>query len=176
MALMLVLLFPQRPCHFRRQLAPAGYCHDDADLVTTPTRVFYAGATPVSGCILIVGVLAVAACGASGMEEVAPTITVHPDDQAIADGFVALYNDGNFSDNTDFAKTCSGGDGMKRWLSDYGECSDGTVIDIGPLSSCPSGSTFVGLLPDDDDFDAAEAATTTAVPSRPLSRRPRLPR
>lgn len=170
------------------------------------------------------------------MEELAPAITVHPDDQAIADGLVALCNDGNFSDNEEFAKTCSGGDGIQRWLSNYGECSDGTVlsmrsipdcsdrggfarllprdyvlepggddvascndgnfsdntdfaktcsggegvnrwlgtygecsdgtvIEIGPLASCPGGSTFVGLLPDDYDFDAAEAATTTAVPS-----------
>jgi hypothetical protein len=189
---------------------------------------------------VIAGVLVVAACGGSGAAEVAPTTTLHPDDQAIADGFFALCNDGNYSNNTDFAKTCSGGDGISRWLSEYGECSDGTVlsmrslpdcgdrggfarllardyvarpgdddvalcndgnysnntdfistcsggdgvtrwlapygecsdgtvIDMGPSSSCPGGSTFVGLLPDDYDVNDAPASTTTTRPSTTIA-------
>jgi hypothetical protein len=64
------------------------------------------------------GLLVPSSCGGSDGPEVAPTTTVHPDDQAIADSYHALCNDENYSDNDDFAKTCSGGDGINGWLSD----------------------------------------------------------
>ncbi len=48
--------------------------------------------------------------------------------QAIAEGNVALCNNGDFSNNTDFGKTCSGADGLDEWLAEYGECNDGTTI------------------------------------------------
>jgi hypothetical protein len=87
---------------------------------------------------------------------------------------VALCKDGNFSDNTDFLATCSGGDGVDRWLATYGECSDGSTITMSANASCPAGASFVGLraadyepsaaaLPDfvgqrlDDAIDDAEA-------------------
>ena len=47
---------------------------------------------------------------------------------------VALCNDGAYSANTDFAKTCSNGDGVSRWLSVYAECADGTRIALAERS------------------------------------------
>lgn len=71
---------------------------------------------------------------------------------------VARCNDGNFSNNHDFRATCSGGDGVDAWLAPYGECSDGSVIEMSNSTSCPGGSTFVGLLPPD------YTTTTTSSP------------
>jgi hypothetical protein len=132
--------------------------------------------------LLLAGMLVFVACGASDAGESGPTTTLHPDDQAIADGFFALCNGGGYSDNVEFDKTCSGGDGVDRWLADYGECSDGTVIEMAATSSCPSGTTFVGRLPAGFDPDAStttqaqtttSTSTTTSIPaeaSAPIER------
>jgi len=119
--------------------------------------------------LLLAGMLVFVACGVSDAGESGPTTTLHPDDEAIADGFFALCNDGGYSDNVEFDKTCSGGDGVDRWLADYGECSDGTVIEMAATSICPSGTRFVGRLPADFDPDVASASTTTQAPTTTTS-------
>ena len=96
--------------------------------------------------LLLAGMLVLAACGASDAGESGPTTTLHPDDQAIADGFFALCNDGGYSDNVEFDKTCSGGDGVDRWLADYGKCSDGTVLSMRSFPDCDDRGGFAGLL------------------------------
>lgn len=63
-------------------------------------------------------------------------------------GDVALCKDGTYSDNTSFRGTCSSHGEVERWLAGYGECSDGTVIEINVKASCPGDSTFDRLLPD----------------------------
>ena len=73
---------------------------------------------------------------------------------------VALCNDGNFSNNTDFDKTCSGGDGIDHWLAEYGECTDGTTIRMATSASCSGHGGFKGLkatdyVPEPNDDDVA---------------------
>ena len=66
--------------------------------------------------------------------------TAQPDD-------VALCNDGLYSNNTDFGATCSGGDGVDRWLANFIECVDGSVVGLSSNANCDSG--FERLLPMD---------------------------
>jgi hypothetical protein len=94
-------------------------------------------------------VLAFTACGSSKTAQEGPTTTLHPDDQAIADGFFARCNNGDYSNNDDFSKTCSGGEGIERWLSDYGECADGTVLSMRSIPDCGDRGGFAGLRPRD---------------------------
>jgi hypothetical protein len=113
-------------------------------------------------CLAVAGLLVVSACaGASGGPEAAPTTTLHPDDQAMLDGFFALCNDGNYSNNDDFDATCSGGDGIARWLSDYGECVDGTVMAMRSIPDCSDRGGFAGLLA--RDFEPTAAADDVAL-------------
>lgn len=74
------------------------------------------------------------------------TTTLDPDAVARANGYVALCNDGGYSDNDDFTATCSGGDGVAYWLAPFGECSDGTVISMEESSSCGDHGGFSGVL------------------------------
>lgn len=121
------------------------------------------GLSRLLGLITVVTLIA-SACGGSSSESketiatsttvALTTTTVDPIDAANTAGYVALCNDGNFSDNTDFAATCSGGDGIDRWLSEYGECSNGSSIKMASGAACPSGSQFVGLRP--SDFEPAD--------------------
>jgi len=71
---------------------------------------------------------------------------------------VARCNDGLFSNNTDFAATCSSAGGVAEWLATFGECTDGTVIKMSEDASCPD-DDFKGLLPPD-----YVPVTTTTVP------------
>lgn len=91
--------------------------------------------------------MAVAALASPSEDESAATLD--PDEQAIKDGNVALCNDGNYSDNTDFSATCSGGDGIDKWLAPFGECEDGTVIKMSDSATCGDNGGFKGLLPAD---------------------------
>ena len=84
--------------------------------------------------------IALVACGGGGKELSAEEKRA----QAIAEGNVALCNNGDFSNNTDFGKTCSGADGLDEWLAEYGECNDGTTIKMAKNSSC-GGSGFKEL-------------------------------
>ncbi|MPY91970.1 MAG: hypothetical protein GEV08_02580 [Acidimicrobiia bacterium] len=77
----------------------------------------------------------------------APTTTVDPVTRAIGDGYVARCKDGDFSNNLDFGKTCSGGDGVDTWLATYGQCRDESVIIMGPEASCDGHGGFRYLLP-----------------------------
>jgi hypothetical protein len=79
----------------------------------------------------------------------ATTTTLDPVATAIADGYVALCSNGDFSDNTDFDATCSGGDGVDIWLAPFGECNDGTVIRMSRDANCSDHDGFRGLLPPD---------------------------
>lgn len=74
-------------------------------------------------------------------------------------GKVALCNDGNYSTNTDFSATCSGGDGLNTWLAAYGECADGEVIKMSMKSSCTD-DEFGRLLP--GDYRPASTGSTLA--------------
>ena len=76
--------------------------------------------------------IALVACGGGSKELSAEEKRA----QAIAEGNVALCNNGDFSNNTDFGKTCSGADGLDEWLAEYGECNDGTTIKMAKNSSC----------------------------------------
>ena len=76
----------------------------------------------------------------------ATTTTVDPDVAAIAQGYVAVCNDGGYSDNEDFTATCSGGNGIARWLAPFGECEDGTVIAMDEDSSCRDHDGFRSAL------------------------------
>jgi len=71
------------------------------------------------------------------------TVALTPDEQAIADGKVAMCHDGGYSDNTDFSATCSGGGGIARWLGTYGQCADGSFIVLSTDASCHDGFTKV---------------------------------
>lgn len=75
-----------------------------------------------------------------------PTTNIDSDEAAIAAGKLALCQDGNYSDNAELSKTCSGGKGVVRWLATYGRCADGAVIVMKSTSSC-SGGSFGTLLP-----------------------------
>lgn len=77
----------------------------------------------------------------------APTTTIDPEVKAIKAGNVALCNDGGYSDNTDFSATCSGGDGIDKWLATFGECRDGTIIKLSATASCDDNDGFKRLLP-----------------------------
>jgi hypothetical protein len=79
----------------------------------------------------------------------APSTTIDPVAKALSDGAVAVCRDGRFSDNTDFGATCSGGDGVDRWLTPYGECVDGTVIGMSEDASCEEHGGFRRLLAPD---------------------------
>jgi hypothetical protein len=95
--------------------------------------------------------------GCGGADPVAePSSTLHPFDQAIADGYVARCNDGNFSNNLDFDATCSGGDGINAWLSDYGRCQDGTVLSMRSRPDCGSHGGFDELMPRDFQLEPAD--------------------
>jgi hypothetical protein len=87
------------------------------------------------------------AIGCGGSESTSSETTVDPITQAIDAGYVALCNDGNFSDNTDFRATCSGGDGLRRWLGEYGQCEDGQVITMDRDSDCDGHGGFRRVLP-----------------------------
>ena len=94
------------------------------------------------------------------------TTTVDPDTNAIKDGNVARCNDGGYSDNHDFAATCSGGDGIDKWLAPFGECQDGTVIKMSAKATCQDNEGFkkllpVGYRPEAADGDIARCKDTT---------------
>lgn len=99
------------------------------------------------GAGVLVALIAVAALASPSEDESAATLD--PDEQAIKDGNVALCDDGNYSDNTDFSATCSGGDGIDKWLAPFGECEDGTVIKMSDSATCGDNGGFKGLLPAD---------------------------
>ena len=96
-------------------------------------------------------VMALAGCGASGGSSSSgsakTTTTIDPGVKAIKDGNVALCNDGGYSDNDDFSATCSGGDGIDKWLAPFGQCEDGTVIKMSPEATCQDNGGFKKLLP-----------------------------
>lgn len=60
---------------------------------------------------------------------------------------VAQCKDGSYSDNTNFDATCSSHDGVKRWISKYGRCKDGTVIRMSKSASCDGHKGFKRRLP-----------------------------
>lgn len=62
---------------------------------------------------------------------------------------VARCNDGTYSDNSDFGKTCSGHRGVMRWLAPYARCKDGQVIKLRKSASCDSHGGFKGLAASD---------------------------
>lgn len=110
--------------------------------------------------VLLIGV-ALAGCAEKGESasvkptestttEVRTTTTSRdPDAKAIADGNVARCKDGGYSDNHDFAATCSGGDGIDKWLAPFGQCQDGAVIKMSAKATCKDNDGFKKLLPAD---------------------------
>lgn len=78
-----------------------------------------------------------------------------------AEGDVAECGDGLFSDNTEFDDTCSDHDGVVRWLSDYGACSDGHVFEVDERASCNGHDGFDRLMP----VGYRPPPTTTAPPT-----------
>jgi hypothetical protein len=94
----------------------------------------------------------------AGASEQATTTTedVDPEIVAIRNGNVALCNDGGYSDNYDFSATCSGGDGIDKWLAPFGQCDDGTIIKMSASASCDDNGGFQKLLPADYTPKAAE--------------------
>jgi hypothetical protein len=72
----------------------------------------------------------------------ASSTTVDPVVKALGDSAVAVCRNSGFSDNTDFSATCSGGDGVDRWLAPYGECVDGTVIAVSEDATCKDHGGF----------------------------------
>jgi hypothetical protein len=72
------------------------------------------------------------------------------------EGDVALCNDGSYSDNRDFGATCSGGDGIDKWLAPFGQCQDGTIIKMSADATCEDNDGFKELLPADYKPKAAE--------------------
>ncbi|MBA2388203.1 MAG: hypothetical protein H0V69_14080 [Acidimicrobiia bacterium] len=76
---------------------------------------------------------------------------------------VARCKNGLFSDNTDFAATCSSNGGVDKWLATYGKCLDGTVIKINADASCSGSGGFDKILPKD-----YQPPTTTTVPATTL--------
>ena len=87
---------------------------------------------------------------------------------------VARCKNGLFSDNTDFAATCSSNGGVDKWLATYGKCLDGTVIKINADASCSGSGGFDKLLPEDyqpptTTTTATEPAATTTEPGSNLT-------
>lgn len=89
---------------------------------------------------------------------------LEPVDAAIAEGNVAECNDGSFSANTDFSATCSSHDDVKAWLSPYGQCADGTVIEMAESASCDDNAGFQALLPADFVPVTTTSPTTSTTP------------
>jgi hypothetical protein len=75
---------------------------------------------------------------------------------------VARCNDGTFSDNTDFNGTCSSAQGVDSWLASYGECTDGTLIEMSSSASCEEFG-FARLRPDYSPPTTTAAPTTTTT-------------
>lgn len=75
-------------------------------------------------------------------------------------GKVALCNDGNFSTNTDFAATCSGGEGIDTWLAKFGRCANGRIVLMSSRAECPD-DEFDRLL--DGDFVPKPTAADVAL-------------
>ena len=48
----------------------------------------------------------------------------------------AECNDGTFSGNRDFSKTCASGKGVKRWVAPNVLCRDGTVVALNKNTTC----------------------------------------
>ena len=93
--------------------------------------------------------------------------TPNPDD-------VARCKNGVFSNNTDFRATCSSAGGVDEWLATYGECVDGTVIEMSKSASCSGHDGFKELLPADfsppapvavDEVQAHGAAVAAGLPA-----------
>ncbi len=103
----------------------------------------------IGGGVLLVLMLIGAIASPSDEDGETTDAGLDPDEQAIEDGYVALCNDGNYSNNTDFSATCSGGDGIDKWLATFGECEDGTFIKMSSDASCGDNGGFKGLLPAD---------------------------
>lgn len=101
--------------------------------------------------VMVVAVLAAGACSSSGSGDGG---SAGPD--PIEEGYVALCNDGNYSNNLDLTATCSGGDGIDRWLAAWGECDDGKIVPLGE-DACGYGTDLKRLLPDYELPSAAEA-------------------
>ncbi|WP_325596058.1 DUF2510 domain-containing protein [Iamia sp.] len=97
---------------------------------------------PVIACLglVFIAVIGGAIAGSPDEEADEATTTTEPD------GF-AKCNDGSISDNTDLRAICSSHDGVSEWLSEYGECADGTVIALRDDPQCPSGGDLAKLLP-----------------------------
>lgn len=74
---------------------------------------------------------------------------------------VARCADGSVSSYIVFADTCRTSGGVVEWLATYGECRDGTAIEMSPAASCELHGGFVRLMP--VDFDPA--ATTVVAPT-----------
>lgn len=97
--------------------------------------------------------MALAGCGFSGgssspgSAKATTTTTFDSEAKAIEDGNVALCNDGGYSDNDDFSATCSGGDGIDKWLAPFGQCEDATVIKMSSEATCSDNGGFKKLLP-----------------------------
>lgn len=89
--------------------------------------------------------------------EPADTAEVGPPSDALA-----LCSDGSYSGNTDFSATCSSHDGVDRWLAPYGECEDGTVIEIDDGASCDGHDGFKALLPPDFTTTTTQLLPTDA--------------
>jgi hypothetical protein len=113
----------------------------------------------VAGVFVALMVVGAVASPSEEPESASPgqtTTTISPDAKAVAEGNVARCNDGGYSDNTDFSATCSGGDGIDKWLAPFGECTDGTIIKMGPDASCDDNDGFDRLLAADYEPTAAK--------------------
>lgn len=78
---------------------------------------------------------------------------------------IARCKDGSYSDNTKFSATCNSHGGINYWLATYGECKDGTVIEMSDEASCGSHGGFRALKPEGFVPPVTLAPPTTAPAS-----------
>jgi hypothetical protein len=138
--------------------------HDDGDV--EPESQTAAGSIPGDPEQSSTTAAAPSTTSAKPPTTVATTTTNDPILEAIEAGYVAKCNDGGLSDNTDFRATCSGGDGIDRWLGPFGQCNDGHVIAMAHEATCEGHDGFQTVLPPDfmpspSDDDIAECANGT---------------
>lgn len=81
---------------------------------------------------------------------------------------VARCNNGLYSDNTDFAATCSANGGMAAWLAQEGVCRDGFVFVMSEDAGCDDHGGFEGLRIVAEATTASSTLPATQVVSAPI--------
>jgi len=65
------------------------------------------------------------------------------------EGHIAGCNDGTFTSEKRFSKTCGNRGGVRSWLKPYGSCRDGHAIRMSTKATCKGHEGFEGLLADE---------------------------